>query len=142
MANEMLLFTAGSLGRLVRRIVDRNLKSIGLTSAQIRVLLYIAKRDSAHQKKIEDGLLLTRATVSAMVDTLESMGLIVRKKDSDDARAWRIVITERGLEKIEEAKVSTEMVENTMLSVLSENERDMYMDITKKLRNALEENLC
>ena len=141
MANEMLLFTAGSLGRLVRRIVDRNLKSIGLTSAQIRVLLFIAKRDSAHQKEIEDGLLLTRATVSAMVDTLESMGLIVRKKDSDDARAWRIVITERGLEKIEEAKVSTEVVENTMLSVLSENERDMYMDITKKLRNALEENL-
>lgn len=142
MVNDMILFTAGSLGRLVRRIVDRNLKSIGLTSAQIRVLLFISRTECVHQKEIEEELLLTRATVSAMVDTLESMGLIVRQKDSSDARAWHIVITGKGLHKLEEAKESTDIVESTMLSVLSDDEKDMYMDVSKKLRNVLEENLC
>ncbi len=141
-ADNMLLFAAGSLGRIARRTVDRDLRSIGLSSAQIRVLIFIARNDGAAQREIESELLLTRATVSAMVDTLASAGLIVRAKDEADGRLRRVVLTEKGHAKLAEARERTEAVERLLLSVISADEKDVYMDICRRLTNVLEESLC
>ncbi len=142
MATDMILFEAGSLGRLVRRVVDRNLRTVGLTAAQIRVLIYIAGRGEANQRDIEDELSLTRATVSSMVDILEGMDLIVREKDSGDGRRWRISLTDSGSRKLDEARNHMDCTETLITSSLTEEEKDMYMQVCHKLRNVLEGSLC
>ena len=142
MRGETLLFTAGSLGRLVRRTLDRGMRSLDLTTSQIRVLLCIAAGDGAIQKDIEDELLLTRASVSATADSLEALGLIVREKVDSDARLRRLVITDEGREKLALARRHTERVEAAMAAALSSEEKEDFMDICRRLRKVLEEDLC
>ncbi len=142
MADDMLLFTAGSLGRLVRRIVNRNLRSIGITSAQISALIFIENNNGASQKEIEEELNLTRATVSAMTDSLEAMELAVREKDFSDARVRRIVITEKGRTLLARAKKLMDETEDALRSAISEEEKATYIAICHRFKNILEESLC
>lgn len=142
MADDMLLFTAGSLGRLVRRIVNRNLRSIGITSAQISALIFIENNNGASQKEIEEELNLTRATVSAMTDSLEAMELAVREKDFSDARVRRIVITEKGRTLLARAKKLMDETEDALRSAISEEEKATYLAICHRFKNVLEESLC
>ena len=95
MENDMLLFSAGSLGRLVRRTLDRNVRNLGLSTAQIRVLIYLSGNSGAVQHDIEESLSLARATVSQTVDSLEAMGLINREKVAADGRLRRLVLQGR-----------------------------------------------
>lgn len=142
MAGQMILFTAGSLGRLVRRTINRSLKSLGLSSVQISALVFISENGGVNQKDIEDELNLTRATVSAMTDGLEECGFVTREKDPADARVRRIVITDKGRAILEKARELTEETEKILSSSISEEEKSMYFVITQKLKEVMEESLC
>ena len=142
MVEEILLFSAGSLGRLVKRIADQNHRTIGLTSSQLSTLILLVRDGSANQKKIEEELNLTRASVSEMMDNLEKLGLVMREKDSSDARVRNIVITDEGKKKLEEARAFSASIETSLQSVISEEERTSFITICNKLKNVLEESLC
>ncbi len=141
MYNE-LLFMAGSLGRLVRKNVDRILRSTGLTSAMFTTLLCIDELGGACQKEIEDRLILSRATVSSMLDVLERGGLIVRNRDQEDGRVRHIMITDEGHARFSAARERMKNIENGMGLAISSDEKEKYMDISQKLKKALEEGLC
>ena len=142
MVDEKLLFVAGSLGRLVRKVMDQNLRSIGLTSIQLRALLLIAEEDSANQKRIEEELNITRASVSEMMDNLEKLGLAVREKSVSDGRIRNIVITPKGMEKLNEARALIEAEENELSASINDEEKVSFIKICSKLRNVLEESVC
>ena len=142
MENDMLLFSAGSLGRLVRRTLDRNVRNLGLSTAQIRVLIYLSGNSGAVQHDIEESLSLARATVSQTVDSLEAMGLINREKVAADGRLRRLVLTDEGRRKLESSKRYADDVERSMLDAISSEERDAFIDICRRLRNVLEESQC
>ena len=46
MVNDMLLFAVGSVGRIARKIGDKNVRAIGLTSAQLRILFFLEEKDN------------------------------------------------------------------------------------------------
>ena len=139
MKDDMILFMLGSLGRLVRRAGDRSMRSIGLSSAQLRILACIAD-NGRPQKDIERGFSMSRATVSSLVDSMEEMGLLQRERMPGDGRMRRIVITDSGREKLRAAGEQMEKIEEALAAALPE--KDEFMDTCMRLRSVLEEMVC
>ena len=104
MVNDMLLFAVGSVGRIARKIGDKNVRAIGLTSAQLRILFFLEEKDNVCQHDIENEFSMSRSAVSGMLDGMESDGLIVREKTDDDKRRRIICITDYGKSKLNAAR--------------------------------------
>ena len=139
MVNDMLLFAVGSVGRIARKIGDKNVRAIGLTSAQLRILFFLEEKDNVCQHDIENELSMTRSAVSGMLDGMESDGLIVREKTDDDKRRRIICITDYGKSKLNAARKQISETEALVLSALSGDEKKQLIAMLDRIRNVLEE---
>ena len=90
---------ARAIGRLMKQISDKmeatanaDLKALGLTLSQSRVLLYLDDRPEkwATQRELEHYLKVTHATVHGLLQRMEAKGMI-RLSTSPEDRRLRIV---------------------------------------------------
>jgi MarR family transcriptional regulator, transcriptional regulator for hemolysin len=80
--------------RLLRREMNRRAAELGATRAQWRVLARLY-RSGCGQRQVDlaESLDVEPITLSRMLDRLEEAGLIERRRDPEDRRAWRIHLT-------------------------------------------------
>lgn len=78
---------------LHRREVAR---SVGLTSVQLHLLKLIKEAQCATAKILADQMRVSQATVTALLDKLESRGMIARKVSASDRRQKLILLTPKG----------------------------------------------
>lgn len=72
-------------------------RAAGLTPAQIRVLQIIGARGGhATPKELADQMGVSQATVTALVDKLESRGMVSRRRSQTDRRQTNVMITDPG----------------------------------------------
>jgi MarR family transcriptional regulator for hemolysin len=77
--------------------VDDELRAYGLTDATWRPLAYVGRLgEGVRQKELADGLGIQVPSLVRFLDTLERLGLIVRREQEDDRRARRIFLTQSG----------------------------------------------
>jgi DNA-binding MarR family transcriptional regulator len=86
------------VGRLMRRELDQRAQAIGLTSAQWRVLAYLARCEGTNQVSLADLMDMEPITLSRHLDRMEADGLTERRRDPSDRRAHRLYLTEAGRE--------------------------------------------
>ncbi len=137
MKDDMILFTLGALGRLVRKTGDRTLRSAGLSTAQWRILSSISSGCS-FQRDMERMFSMSRASVSALVDSMEEQGLLRKDRDRSDGRMRRIAITEEGKRRLEEARKDSIEIEEKLSRSLGCMDRECFMAACRKLRETLE----
>ena len=94
--DSSLAFDIADTARLIRREMNRRAAALGATRAQWRVLARL-HRSGGGQRQIElaDALDVEPITLSRMIDRLEESGLVERRRDPADRRAWRIHLTEK-----------------------------------------------
>ena len=68
----------------------------GLTVTQLRLLSFLFEEDGLSNAALADRLLVTRPSVSALLERLERGGFIRREVAPNDRRAIRISLEERG----------------------------------------------
>jgi DNA-binding MarR family transcriptional regulator len=71
-------------------------ESVGITSAQLALLEWVASHPRCSLQDLADGLGLTPPTVSVGVRRLEEIGLLERHPDPEDGRAWQLDLTAQG----------------------------------------------
>ena len=119
--------------RLLNKFYDNKLQKYDLTSSQVAVLQKLWGEDGKTQKKLQENLELTPASVSWILDTLANKGFILRKQDEIDCRVNRIYLTEEGA-KIEKLCYEiTNEIEESISEGFSEDEIKIYMAWTKKI---------
>jgi DNA-binding MarR family transcriptional regulator len=85
------------LGSLISAELDRSLKGRGLSSAAYNVLRVLAESGGAAcPYEISERLSVSRATVTGLLDSLESNRLVHRAPHSQDRRMLLVQMTERG----------------------------------------------
>lgn len=80
------------------RIFDRLLSDSGIDSfnwAQGRILYVLWQDDHISISRLSEQTSLANTTLTAMLDRMEKMGLIVRKADPQDRRSRLIALTEK-----------------------------------------------
>lgn len=79
--------------RIMRRFFDRRVSSLGLTSAQWKMILRLAREPGLKQVELAERLDIEPITAGRTVDRLADAGLVERQPDPEDRRAWRLFLT-------------------------------------------------
>lgn len=93
---KLLSWTGHSLSRFYQRTVAAQ----GLTPTSIGVLGALAHTNAVSHRELSGHLGVTPATLTPVVDALESAGELTRKRDPADRRVVRLSITDRGRERV------------------------------------------
>lgn len=80
-------FYFGDIARLARKRFDAAARADGLTGAQWRVLMVIARNPGINQGQLADRLDVEPITVCRMIDRMEHSGLVERRPSPSDRRA-------------------------------------------------------
>lgn len=88
-----LAWEIGETSRMMRRYYDRRASALGVTSAQWRLLLRLAREPGLKQVELAERMDVEPITACRIVDRLEEAGLVERQRDPEDRRAWRLVLT-------------------------------------------------
>jgi DNA-binding MarR family transcriptional regulator len=86
--------------RRIIRAIDLQSKALvqqcGLTGPQLQLLKELGRRDDRSVGDVARALHLSQATVTGIVDRLESKSLLARTRDPADKRRVRVALTESG----------------------------------------------
>ena len=122
----------------MRRDFDRRATALGTTRAQWRVLARLARQGGLRQVDLADALDVEPITLCRMVDRLEEAGLVERRKDEKDRRAWRIHLTEKAGEVIQELQALSAEFYADALEGISEAEQTVVADVLARIRHNLD----
>src|SRR5215471_8953186 len=81
------------VARSLRRSFDRRLESLGLTQAQWRALVNIARTEGMSQTALAECLEIQPITVGRLIDRMESAGWVERRGHPADRRAVQLYLT-------------------------------------------------
>jgi len=82
--------------RLLKRHFQAAVLQHGLTDVQFRVLSRLWRGDGATIGELARDLCLDAATLTGLVDRLESKGLVCRRRDEEDRRSVQVLLTDAG----------------------------------------------
>lgn len=101
---DSLGFLLADVSRLMRRSFDARARSIGVTRAQWRVLTALVRNEGINQGGLAERLEVEPITLCRMVDRLAEAGLVERRADPNDRRAWRLFLTDKAHPIIEDLR--------------------------------------
>lgn len=132
---ESLGFLMSDVSRLMRRRFDERARSSGATGPQWRTLKILERREGLNQGQLAELLEVEPITCCRMIDRLEEAGLVERRRDPSDRRAWRIYLTEKARPVLEELRgIAHEMIEQA-LQGLDSRQRDELIESLNTIRS-------
>jgi DNA-binding MarR family transcriptional regulator len=107
-----------------RRHLQRHLVPFGITLKQLHVLRRLARHEYLYPSKIAEMLFCDRPTATVIIRNMEKQGWVTRQRDAQDRRQVRVIITERGKDKLAEIAPSWRDLERQFdpLGCFSEHE--------------------
>lgn len=130
-------FLAGDIGRLMRKRLDIMSRPFGVTGAQWRVLLFLRRMPGSNQATLAGFLEVEPITACRMVDRMVAAGLVERRSDPDDRRAWQLFITETGTKLLDTMDETAGTMIEIALQGLSEEERMNATALLNRIRTNL-----
>ena len=86
---------------------------------------------------ISERLLVTTASVTSLLDTLERRGLVARLRDPDDRRKLLVSLTEEGQQIIDQLLPEVIALQTAVMARLSEAERQRLLRSLDAIREAV-----
>jgi DNA-binding MarR family transcriptional regulator len=120
--------------RMMRRFYDRGASALGVTSAQWRLLLRLAREPGLKQVELAERLDVEPITACRIVDRLEEAGLVERQRDPEDRRAWRLALTTKAAPILEKLRLLAEEMSAEAFAGLSSDEVEQMRAMLAKVR--------
>ena len=96
----------GVLIRRVRRVIGERARAVhpDLQPASYLMLTFLAAEGPQRSSMVSERFNVDKGAISRQVALLERVGLVVREPDPHDGRAQRLVVTDEGRKRIEDAR--------------------------------------
>src|SRR3954469_10310566 len=91
--------------QLMRRRFDERARAKGATRAQWLALKMISHSEGINQGRLADFLEVEPITACRMIDRLEEAGMVERRRDPSDRRAWQLFLTEKSRPVIDDLRI-------------------------------------
>ena len=129
-------FLLSKAGQLSHEEFDRLVGSMmGLKARHYGALAVLADEGPHAQSDLGDKLRIDRSTMVAVVDDLEGMGFVERRRDREDRRRYELTLTDAGRRAFSEAEGLVEGVQEAVLAPLDEAQRrQLHELLTSVLR--------
>lgn len=125
--------------RLARWAFDQQVREIGVTGPQARLLLQLHRRPGQNQGFYAEQLEVEPITLCRMVDRLEEAGMVERRRDPADRRAWQLHLTEKSRKVVTRLQQRVDSLVDDMLCGLSCDERAEFARLLKAVGTNLSE---
>ena len=90
---DSLGFLLADASRLMRRAFQARSEGSSLTYAQARALVYLSRHEGIRQIELADLLEVQPITLARLIDQLAESGLVERRADPADRRAYQLFLT-------------------------------------------------
>ncbi len=137
MVQDSLAFLLSDAARLLRRRFDARARALGVSRAQWQVLFALSRQEGSNQTTLADHLEVETITLCRMVDRLAEAGLVERRANPADRRAWRLYLTEAAHPLLDQLRQVGEAVVGDALDGIDESVRDALTEGLSRLRNNL-----
>ena len=135
--SEPLGFLLSDAARLLRRRFDQHARALGVTRSQWQVLFALSRNEGTNQGALADHLEVEAITLCRMIDRLEEGGLVERRADPADRRAWRLHLTDRARPLLEQMHGVGAQVLDEALAGLDGAARDALAAALEQIRSNL-----
>lgn len=135
--SDSIGFMLGDASRLLRRRFDQHARVLGVTRPQWQVLFALSRLEGTNQGALADHLEVEAITLGRMVDRLQDAGLVERRADPADRRAWRLYLTDKARPLLESMRGVGNRVLEEALAGIDEGERTMLADLLTRIRGNL-----
>ena len=125
--------------RLARWSFDRQVREIGVTGPQARLLLTLNRRPGENQGFYAEQLEVEPITLCRMVDRLEEASMVERRPDPADRRAWQLHLTDKSRKVVEKLQQRVDSLVEDMLAGLTSAERSEFARLLKVVGSNLSE---
>ena len=115
-------------GQCAGDIFHAEIKEADLTPRQLAVLITVAANEGGSQTAIVERTGVDRSTLADIVRRLQKKGLLQRRRTKEDARAYAVKLTDAGRRVLKKAEPLARQVDERVLQVLPEKQREQFMD--------------
>src|SRR5215510_16536212 len=131
------LFLIYDVAQLVRRQADQRARSHGMTRAQWAVLARLEREPGITQSKLAVLTDVEPITIGRLLDRLEANGLIERRADPHDRRIWRLSITPKSTEMLQQIAAFRRELHDEMAEGLTNESLQTLVSCLQRMRSTL-----
>lgn len=140
--SDSLGFLVSDVARLLRRSFDEKARQIGVTRPQWRVLTLLARMEGINQGAVAERIDVEPITLSRMIDRLQDAGLVERRPDPKDRRAWRLYLTDKAQPIVAQLRIHAEALFSDAMDGLDEGEQEQLGQLLDRVRQNLSRRDC
>jgi DNA-binding MarR family transcriptional regulator len=134
----MLTYLVGRLHRAVRKHIAEVLRPLKLSVAQYTTLSVLRSRGSLSNAQLASRVFISPQAMNEVVQSLETLRLVTRRPDPAHGRIVQLALTPRGLRVLADCDAAVRDLERTMISGLSEAEREAFRSALTRCAEVLE----
>lgn len=127
------------LMRTVTRQDDPVMMKTNLTIPQMLLLEFLRESGDAPMSVISKMLNLSMSASTSVVDKMVKSGLLLRRRSQEDRRVVRVGLAAKGEKVANDLRESKVKLMNEVYSVLTQSERDQYIELLRKVHDNLED---
>lgn len=132
-------FVLHDVARLMRKRFEQKARSLGLTRSQWQVLAHLARHEGIGQSALADILEIEPITLGRLLDRLENAGLVERRANPRDRRAWQLFLADKAHPILDQVWELAGETRDEAMAGLSPAEQDRLLTMLLTIRSNLSE---
>lgn len=136
---DMLSYLLRSVAMKYRHYAHSVLGKDRLGVSQDLIIYYLAQQKGLNQKDLVEKLNITPASVSNLVNQMESEGLLVKVQDEKDGRKFSLSLTEKGQSLVSQVIDSWLKIQEEITEGFTNEEQATFLRLLKRVRQNLDE---
>ncbi|WP_286315426.1 MarR family winged helix-turn-helix transcriptional regulator [Romboutsia ilealis] len=128
------------IGRYISQIhrkgssfITKEISKFGIGSGQIMFLMQLYKKDGISQEELSENLKIDKGTTCRAIKKLEEEEFLIRVKDANDKRAYKLYLTEKSKDMEKNVKSVLYEWEKNISKELLQEEVDVLLTVLKKI---------
>jgi DNA-binding MarR family transcriptional regulator len=134
---DNLGFLIADISRAMRRAFQRRIEGSSLTLAQARALVYVARNEGIRQVDLAELLEVQPMTLARLLDQLAAAGLVERRTNPSDRRAYQIHLTPAATPHLEAIHQVVATIRKEVTRGFAEEELDTVLAALRRMRDNL-----
>lgn len=122
---------------MIQNALVTSVKDTGLTSGQPKVLDYLKDHNGAVQKDIAAGCHIEPASLTAILNGMETKGLIERRLCPDNHRFYNVYLTETGRLYVGRLENEFDTIESYALQNFSKADKEQLIEYLSRIYNTM-----
>jgi DNA-binding MarR family transcriptional regulator len=132
--DQSIAYLLADSARMLRREFDARVRELGMTGPQARLLINLSVNEGENQGFYAERLDVEPISLTRMIDRMEESGLLERRRDPSDRRAWRVHLTPRAREVIEDVRSHVGPLQEMLLAGLTPAQRAALASSLEQVR--------